>query len=53
MLELFSSVGSRAQIINRVMPGETIEFGQSLISGVYFLKATQDERIKIIKIVKM
>jgi len=53
MLELFNSIGSRVQIVNRAMPGETIEFGQSLISGIYFLKATQDEGIKIIKIIKM
>ena len=52
-LELFNTIGSRVQILNHAMPGETVEFGQSLISGVYFLKTTQNGRIKIIKIIKM
>jgi hypothetical protein len=53
LVELFNSIGSTVQAFNRVMPGENIQFGQSLIPGVYYLKATQDGLTKIIKIIKM
>jgi uncharacterized delta-60 repeat protein len=52
-LQLYNTIGASIQTFNQRMPGETIQFGDNLTPGVYFLKATQDEQIKIVRIVKM
>jgi hypothetical protein len=53
LLQLFNDKGVLLQTVNEAMPGQSVKIGEGVIAGVYFLKALQQDRIKMIRLVKM
>jgi Secretion system C-terminal sorting domain len=52
-LKLYNAQGSLLQEINNVFPGQTINMGNSLLSGVYYLSAIKANSVKTIKLLKL